>query len=245
MFADRATALGARIQRDSEVVGLVDTGDGVELEVRSTAGVTRRVTSSWVVGCDGARSAVRKLTGIPFVGTPGTVSALMGDVRLLDPHTAPMGWQRNDRGWTLFWVHPFGHSRVCTYDFRAAHADRGAPVTLAELRGEVERIAGVPVPMDSPGWLTRFTDAALLAEHYRRGRVLLAGDAAHVHFPVGGQGVNLGLQDAVNLGWKLAAEVEGWAPPNLLDTYHAERNPVAARVLGLPVATEQERTLRG
>ncbi|GLZ36588.1 FAD-dependent monooxygenase [Actinokineospora sp. NBRC 105648] len=231
VFADRAVALGARIERDSEVVGLTERGDGVELEVRSSTGTTRRVTAGWCVGCDGARSAVRKLAGIPFVGTPATISALMGDVRLLDPYSAPHGWQRNERGWTLFWTNPGGHSRVCSYDFTAPHPDRGAPVTLAELRGEIERIAGVPVPMDSPRWLTRFSDAALLAEPYRRGRVLLAGDAAHVHFPMGGQGVNLGLQDAVNLGWKLAGEVAGWAPPELLDTYHGERAPVAARVL--------------
>ncbi|MFD1147853.1 FAD-dependent monooxygenase [Saccharothrix hoggarensis] len=231
VFADRATALGARIERDSEVVGLDDRGDHVVLEVRSESGATRTVTADWVVGCDGARSAVRRLADIAFVGTPGTVSALMGDVRLLDPMGAPVGWQRNHRGWTLFWTNPFGHSRVCTYDFRAPHPDRSAPVTLDELSAEVERIAGFRVPMDQPRWLTRFTDAALQAETYRRGRVFVAGDAAHVHFPAGGQGVNLGLQDAVNLGWKLAAQVGGWAPPGLLDTYDAERRPVAARVL--------------
>ncbi|KOX20071.1 polyketide oxidase [Saccharothrix sp. NRRL B-16348] len=231
VFADRAAGLGARIERDSEVVGLADRGDHVVLDVRSERGDARQVSARWVVGCDGARSTVRKLADIAFVGTPGTVSALMGDVRLLDPLGAPTGWQRNHRGWTLFWTNPFGHSRVCTYDFRAPHPDRSAPVTLEELSAEVERIAGYRVPMDQPRWLTRFTDAALQARTYRSGRVFVAGDAAHVHFPAGGQGVNLGLQDAVNLGWKLAAQVRGWAPADLLDTYDAERRPVAARVL--------------
>ncbi|NUT45820.1 MAG: polyketide oxidase [Saccharothrix sp.] len=231
VFADRAARLGACVERDREVVGVDDRGDHVVVGVRSRHGEHREVTAAWLVGCDGARSAVRRLAGIRFVGTPGTVSALMGEVRLLDPFGAPPGWQRNHRGWTLFWTNPFGHSRVCTYDFRAPHPDRSAPVTLDELGAEVDRIAGYHVPMDRPRWLTRFTDAALQAETYRRGRVLLAGDAAHVHFPAGGQGLNLGLQDAVNLGWKLAAQVRGWAPARLLDTYDAERRPVAARVL--------------
>lgn len=231
VFARRATTLGTRVQRDSEVVGLEQHEDHVTLTVRNEAGTERTLTAGWVVGCDGARSSVRKLSGIEFLGTPATVGALMGEVELLDPYGAPSGWQRNARGWTLIWLNPYGRSRVSTYDFRGPHADRSAPVTLDEMRGEVERIAGHPVPMANPRWLTRFSDAALQAEHYRTGRVLLAGDAAHVHFPAGGQGLNLGLQDAVNLGWKLAAQVQGWAPEALLDTYHAERHPVAAKVL--------------
>ncbi|MDQ8706917.1 FAD-dependent monooxygenase [Streptomyces sp. LHD-70] len=231
VFGDDAVRLGATVRRDSEVTGLDEEPGRVRLTVRSGDGDTRTLTARWVVGADGARSAVRRLTGIPFTGTPAGVGALIGEVRLLDPGSAPRGWQRNSRGWTLVWLNPFGHSRVCTYDFRGPHADRQAPVGLDEFRAEVERIAGRSVPMDSPSWLTRFSDAALQAERYREGRVLLAGDAAHVHFPAGGQGVNLGLQDAVNLGWKLAAEVRGHAPEGLLDTYQAERHPVAAAVL--------------
>ena len=231
VFAQRAVDLGARIERDSEVVGLAEHETHVTLEVSDGRGDIRQVTARWVIGCDGARSAVRKHAGIPFVGTPATVSALMGEVQLLSPETAPAGWERNRRGWTLVWANPVGYSRVCTYDFRGPAPDRSAPVTFEELRGEVERIAGRPVPMRSPRWLTRFSDAALQAAHYRSGRVLLAGDAAHVHFPMGGQGLNLGLQDAINLGWKLAAHVQGWAPKSLIDTYHDERHPVAERVL--------------
>ncbi|MFJ5552589.1 FAD-dependent monooxygenase [Streptomyces sp. NPDC093225] len=231
VFAAEAVRLGGRLRRDAEVTGLEQQPDHVVLTTRSTDGTARTLTARWVVGCDGARSAVRRLAGIRFLGDGPTVAALMGEVRLLDPFGAPSGWQRTPRGWTLVWTNAYGLSRVCTYDFRGPHRDRRAPVTLDELRSEVERIAGRPVPMDSPAWISRFSDASLQAEHYREGRVLLAGDAAHVHFPAGGQGVNLGLQDAVNLGWKLAAEVRGHAPEGLLDTYGSERQPVAAAVL--------------
>ncbi|WP_433343522.1 FAD-dependent monooxygenase [Streptomyces sp. CA-253872] len=231
MFAHDAARLGARVLRDREVVGVERERGAVRLTARDSRGAVSTLRALWVVGADGARSAVRRLSGIPFSGTPGRVAALIGEVRLLDPGHAPQGWQRNPRGWTLVWQNPHGRSRVCTYDFGGPHPDRQAPVTLEEFRSAVERIAGRPVPMDSPGWLTRFSDAALQAESYRVGRVLLAGDAAHVHFPAGGQGVNLGLQDAVNLGWKLAAEIHGWAPPGLLDSYEDERMPVAEAVL--------------
>ena len=230
VFAELALRLGARIERDSEVTGLEQEADHVRLSVTSGA-ATRTVTASWVVGTDGARSTVRRLAGIPFTGTPATLSALMGEVRLTDLPDAPQGWIRTPRGWTMVWANPYGLSRVATYDFRGPHPDRHSPVTLDELNDEMDRIIGRHVPMDSPRWLTRFTDAALQAEEYRRGRVLLAGDAAHVHVPAGGQGLNLGLQDAVNLGWKLAAEVAGNAHEDLLDSYHRERHPVAARVL--------------
>ncbi|KAA2265736.1 polyketide oxidase [Solihabitans fulvus] len=230
VFADRAARRGVPIRRGHAVVGLADHGDHVALEVTGPDG-PYRLTAGFVVGADGARSAVRSLAGIPFVGHGATVAALMGDVRLLAPHDAPQGWQRTPRGWIMTFVNPAGVSRVFTYDFTAPHPDRRAPVTLEEFRRTAERIAGRPVPMAEPRWLTRFGDAALQAKTYRAGRVLLAGDAAHVHFPTGGQGVNTGLQDAVNLGWKLAAQVAGWAPDGLLDSYHGERHPVAARVL--------------
>ncbi|GAA3089941.1 FAD-dependent monooxygenase [Streptosporangium carneum] len=229
VFADRAAELGARIRRGHEVVGLVQDDDRVTLTVEGPAG-PYELAVRYAVGADGARSAVRELAGIPFTGTPAGVAALMGDVRLLDP--LPGGWHRTPRGWLMVWgggVH--GHSRIGTYDFRGPHADRRAPVTLEELRSVAEHIAGRPVRMTEPRELSRYGDAALQAETYRWGRVLVAGDAAHVHFPWGGQGLNTGLEDAVNLGWKLAAQVRGQAPEGLLDSYHAERHPVAARVL--------------
>ncbi|GLZ75621.1 FAD-dependent oxidoreductase [Actinorhabdospora filicis] len=227
VFERRAAGFGVRVERGAEVVALDQGGDGV----RVTTGDGRVFTAGWVVGADGARSAVRKLAGIAFTGTAPTLSAIMGEVRLLDLHNAPQGWERTPRGWTMVWPNPYGHSRVATYRFEGPHPDRNSPVALDELRAELERISGGPVPMDSPRWLTRFTDAALQAETYRSGRVLVAGDAAHVHFPAGGQGLNLGLQDAVNLGWKLAGVVKGRVPASVLDSYHDERHPVAARVL--------------
>ncbi|MFI0453769.1 FAD-dependent monooxygenase [Actinomadura sp. 6N118] len=230
VFAEHAAYRGAEIRRGHEVTGLADHGRHVTLLVEGPDG-PYDLNVSYAVGTDGARSAVRKLAGIPFVGSGATVAALMGDVRLLDPYDVPPGWHRTPRGWAMLMVNPHGLSRVFTYDFRTPHPDRRAPVTLDELREKIEYIAGMPIRMDQPQWLTRFGDAALQAETYRKGRVLLAGDAAHVHFPAGGQGVNTGMQDAVNLGWKLAATVQGQAPHDLLDTYHSERHPVGARVL--------------
>ncbi|WBP86150.1 FAD-dependent oxidoreductase [Kitasatospora cathayae] len=231
VFARRATLSGVRIVRGAEVTDVVQSDRLVELTTRQKRGAEGILRASWVVGCDGARSVVRKRAGIDFVGTLPTISCLMGEVVLADPLGAPSGWQRTPRGWTIFWVSPSGHSRVGTYDFRGPHPDRSSPVTFEEFRSEVERIVGHPVEMSEPRYLSRFSDAALQAERYRAGRVLLAGDSAHVHFPAGGQGLNTGLQDAVNLAWKLAAHVRGEAPAGLLDTYHTERHPVAARVL--------------
>ncbi|REE99529.1 FAD-dependent monooxygenase [Thermomonospora umbrina] len=224
VFAERALESGAEIRRGQEVTGLVQHDDRVTLTVNG-----REVDARYVVGADGARSVVRKAAGIAFTGTEARVAALMGAVRL--PDDLPGGWHRTPRGWLLVWPARSGRGRITTYDYRGPHADRQAPVTLDELRAAAEYIAGRPIPMSDPQFLSRYGDAALQAETYRRGRVLLAGDAAHVHFPWGGQGLNTGLEDAFNLGWKLAAEVRGTAPRGLLDTYHSERHPVAARVL--------------
>ncbi|WP_281367833.1 FAD-dependent monooxygenase [Nonomuraea typhae] len=226
VFARRAAALGAEIRRGQEVTGIEQRDGSVTVIANG-----RRIAAKYVVGTDGARSVVRRSAGIGFAGSGARVAALMGDVRLADPFGLPGGYHRTPRGWLIAWVNPAGHSRITTYDFRAPHADREAPVTPAELQAAAEHIAGVPVPMRDARNLSRYGDAALQAETYRAGRVLLAGDAAHVHFPWGGQGLNTGLEDAVNLGWKLAAEVKGEASAGLLDSYHAERHPVGARVL--------------
>ncbi|MEX5635126.1 FAD-dependent monooxygenase [Parafrankia sp. FMc2] len=231
VFADRALVLGATVLRGAEVTDVCEAPGHVAVTIRRPDGRPAALRASWLVGCDGARSVTRAKSGIAFTGTPPTMSCLMGEVRLPDPRSIASGWRRTARGWTIAWVDPGGHSRIGTYDFRGSHPDRAAPVTFEEFRSEVERITGQAVPMRAPRHLSRFSDAAFQAERYRSGRVLLAGDAAHVHFPAGGQGLNTGLQDALNLGWKLAACVRGHAPDGLLDSYHSERHPVGERVL--------------
>ncbi|MFI0469182.1 FAD-dependent monooxygenase [Saccharopolyspora sp. 5N102] len=232
VFAERATGLGAEIRCGHEVTALTDHGDHVALTVEGPDG-PRELTASYVVGTDGAHSVVRRLAGIPFIGAGPTVAALMGDVKLPAPEAFPAGWHRTPRGWIILIANPHGYSRVFSYDFRGPHpyADRNAPVTLEEFSRSVEYIAGRPIPMEEPRSLSRFGNTTKQAETYRNGRVFVAGDAAHVHFPFGGQGLNTGMQDVLNLGWKLAARLHSQASDSLLDTYHSERHPVAERVL--------------
>lgn len=229
LLTERALELGADIRRGCEVVRLTQHDDGVDVELADGS----RLRSRYVVGCDGGRSTVRTLLGVAFPGEPATTEWLLGEVSVgVDPETlaavtAEVRRTRNDFG---FMPLGGGVHRVVTPSDRVA-ADRTVPPTLEELRHQLRRVAGTDAGVHSPRWLSRFGDATRLAEHYRRGRVLLAGDAAHVHPPLGGQGLNLGVQDAFNLGWKLAATVDGWAPEGLLDTYGAERRPVADDVL--------------
>ncbi|NUS71909.1 MAG: polyketide oxidase [Corynebacteriales bacterium] len=230
VFADRAEQLGAIIKRGHTVSDVRQDADQVCLTVEGPEG-PYELTASYVVAADGSHSVVRIAADIDFVGTGPSVAALSGQVRLTEAGTAPSGWHRTPRGWLMMWVNPFGHSRISTYDFRGPHVDRHAPVTLAEFQEMVEHIAGRPIPMSEGRNLGRYSDTAKQAAQYRKGRIFVAGDAAHSHFPWGGQGLNTGLQDAVNLGWKLAGAVQGWAPAELLDTYHTERHPVAARVI--------------
>ncbi|MBV8931600.1 MAG: FAD-dependent monooxygenase, partial [Kutzneria sp.] len=181
----------------------------------------------YLVGCDGGRSTVRKVAGFPFPGTDPTVTCRQGIVTMEGSEDLPTGWNHTPTG--LF-VHGPG-PRLMVVEFDGPPADRDEPVTHEDMQDSLFRVSGVQVRITRSKWLSRFTDNTRLATTYRDGRVLLAGDAAHVHAPWGGQGLNLGIQDAVNLGWKLAATVNGWAPEDLLDTYTAERRPVAARVL--------------
>jgi 2-polyprenyl-6-methoxyphenol hydroxylase-like FAD-dependent oxidoreductase len=229
ILAERAAELGADIRYGHEVIGLDQDADGVEAVVR-TAGGTRRSRASYLVGCDGGGSNVRKLSGIDFPGTPSTMSALLGDVRLVEKQPAGPQLRRMSGG--LFGIVPLDSDvyRVVTVEFHREPPPTGKPITLDELRAAVKRVTGTELEMSRPRWMSRFGNATRQAKRYRSDRVFLAGDAAHVHFPAGGQGLNTGIQDAVNLGWKLAAAVAGWAPPGLLDTYHGERHPVAEQV---------------
>ncbi|MCP2164384.1 FAD-dependent monooxygenase [Goodfellowiella coeruleoviolacea] len=226
----RAAELGAHVRWSSEVVGVDQDESGVTVTVSGPHGV-ERVRARYLVGCDGGRSAVRTLAGIDFPGTPATMTALLGDVELADPPAEPMIMQRRGaHGDHTVLSLEAGWHRVIVNQYDQV-PDRAAPVTLEQLRAALVATAGTDFGMHSPRWLSRFNDAARQATRYRQGRVLLAGDAAHIHLPAGGQGLNTGLQDAANLGWKLAAVLHGHAPEHLLDSYHAERHPVAARVL--------------
>lgn len=229
-FELRARERGVDVLRGHRVTDIVQEPDAVHVSAQGPDG-ERRFTAEYVVGADGARSTVRERLGFAADTHPATVSAGLGLVRLTDPDSVPYGWHRTPRGWTIAGVDPYGHSRFITIDFRGPHPDRHSPLTLDELRQEAERVIGHRVPMADPRFLSRFSDFARLVRNYRQDRVFLAGDAAHVHFAVGGQGLNLGLQDALNLSWKLAHTLAGTAGKDLLDTYDAERRPAGQRVI--------------
>jgi 2-polyprenyl-6-methoxyphenol hydroxylase-like FAD-dependent oxidoreductase len=246
LLNEHALELGAEIRRGCEVVGLSQDEDGVTVELASGAvpadeGVVgaggTRLRSRYVVGCDGGRSLVRKLLGVGFPGEPSKVETLLGDMELTeDPATVTAVVEEVRKTQLRFGAIPNvdgkeGVYRIVVPADGVAEERRTAP-TLEEFTQQLRATAGTDFGVHSPRWLSRFGDATRQAERYRVGRVLLAGDAAHIHPPVGGQGLNLGVQDAFNLGWKLAATVNGWAPEGLLDSYHAERHPVGARVLG-------------
>ncbi|RKH12759.1 monooxygenase [Corallococcus sp. CA047B] len=221
----RARELGVAVRRGHTVEALRQDADGMELEGASEAGAFR-VRARFVVGADGARSAVRRLTGIAFPGTDVTRTAVLGDVTLGAPPSQPAIGVTNTRGGVMVVPMAPGIHRIVVNDPLREQVPLREPVTLDELRESVTRIVGTDFGMKDPRWLSRFGNETRLADRYRDGRVLLAGDAAHIHFPAGGQGLNVGLQDAMNLGWKLAAVVKEGAPDTLLDSYSRERRPV-------------------
>ncbi|MEV7928963.1 rifampin monooxygenase [Kitasatospora sp. NPDC088779] len=229
LLTEHATELGAEFRRGCELVGLSQDEDGVSAELADGT----RLRSRYLVGCDGGRSAVRKLLGVGFPGEPSRVETLLGDMELAEEPETIAAVIAEVRKTQL----RFGAVREGDGGYRVivpaegVAEDRTAAPTFEEFKQQLRAVAGTDFGAHSPRWLSRFGDATRLAERYRVGRVLLAGDAAHIHPPTGGQGLNLGVQDAFNLGWKLAAEVDGWAPEGLLDSYHAERHPVAADVL--------------
>ncbi|MFB7267716.1 rifampin monooxygenase [Streptomyces nojiriensis] len=235
LLAERAAELGAEIRRGCELVGLSQDGnedgdgDGVRVELADGT----RLRSRYLVGCDGGRSTVRKLLGVGFPGEPSRVETLLGEMELTaEPETLAAVMAEVRKTQLRFGAAPFGNGvyRVVVPAEGVAQ-DRAVPPTFEEFKQRLRAVGGTDFGVHSPRWLSRFGDATRQAERYRVGRVLLAGDAAHIHPPTGGQGLNLGIQDAFNLGWKLAAEVGGWAPEGLLDTYETERHPVGARVV--------------
>jgi 2-polyprenyl-6-methoxyphenol hydroxylase-like FAD-dependent oxidoreductase len=229
LLTEHALELGVDIRRGCELVGLSQDDDGVTAELADGT----RLRARYLAGCDGGRSTVRKLLGVGFPGEPSRIETLLGEMEVavpLETLTAVMSEVRKTE--LRFGAAPLGDGvyRVVVPAAGVA-GDRSVPPTLEEVKQQLRAYSGTDFGVHSPRWISRFGDATRLAERYRTGRVLLAGDAAHIHPPTGGQGLNLGVQDAFNLGWKLAAEVHGWAPDGLLDSYHTERHPVAADVL--------------
>lgn len=239
ILAGWVSELGVTFYRSRDVVGFTQGDSGVDIEVSD--GTPLR--AQYLVGCDGGRSVVRKAAGIDFPGWDATTSSILAEVEMTE--TPPLGVHQ-----TAFGTHAFGRKEYEIKDGKIIYADVGpigvmvtepnvgatSDPTLEELRALLIAICGTDYGMHSPTWISRFTDASRQAATYRKGRVLLAGDSAHIHSPIGGQGLNAGVQDAVNLGWKLAEVVKGTAPDSLLDTYHDERHPVGARVLQLTMA---------
>jgi 3-(3-hydroxy-phenyl)propionate hydroxylase len=223
ILAGWVSELAVPIYRGREVTGIAQDDTGVDVEVSDG----RSLRAEYLVGCDGGRSVVRKAAGIEFPGWDPSTSNLIAEVEMGEE--PEWGLRRDDKG-----IHGLGkledgeRMRVMVTE---QHLGQTGEPTLRELSEALIAVYGTDYGIHSPTWISRFTDMARQAAAYCKGRVLLAGDAAHVHYPAGGQGLNIGVQDAVNLGWKLAQVVNGTSPESLLDTYHAERHPVGARVL--------------
>lgn len=237
LLAEHAVELGAQVRRGAEVTGIEQDNQGVSVELADGT----RLRSRWLVACDGGRSLVRRSLGIDFPGEPAKTEWLLGEVKVTTPpdEVAQVSERvrKTNKG---FGIGPAGNGLYrAVVPAAAVSEDRSIQPTLAEFQTQLLAYAGTDFGVHSPRSLTRFSDATRLAEHYRVARIFLAGDAAHVHPPLGGQGLNLGIQDAFNLGWKLAAEVNGWAPDGLLDSYFAERHPVAEEVLTLTRAQSE------
>lgn len=233
LLAERAAELGAHIRRGCAVTGLSQDGAADDCGVTVELSDGTHLRCRWLVGCDGGRSTVRRLLGVGFPGEPSRADTLLGEMQLTASPEAVAALNATIRPTQLrFGAGPLGDGAYRVVVPAAAVAEeRDVPPTFAEFQQQLLAVTGTDLGAHSPRWLSRFGDATRQAERYRVGRVLLAGDAAHVHPPLGGQGLNLGIQDAFNLGWKLAAEILGWAPDGLLDTYEAERHPVGADVL--------------
>src|ERR1700722_2828357 len=227
VLGQRAAELGIEVRRGVEVAGFDAGEDGVTVHLEG--GGEDDVRVAWLVGCDGGRSLVRRQAGFDFPGTDPTITFRQTEGTVEGAERLKQGgWQHTP---TRVYVYGPGPGRVPTVEPDAPPDDRDAPVTASEMEASLRRVSGVDVRVAEVTHGTRFTDNARQATTSRRGRVLLCGDAAHVHSPFSGQGLNLGIGDTVNLGWKLAATVRGWAPEGLLDSYTSERHPIGAWVL--------------
>ncbi|MFD5768457.1 FAD-dependent monooxygenase [Streptomyces sp. NPDC127049] len=224
-----AVSLGVDIRRSHELLSLTDDGDGVEVEVRGPDGV-QTLRAAYLVGCDGGRSTVRKAAGFDFPGTPSTMEMFLADLKGIELEPRMIG-ETLPGGMVMVGPLPGGITRIIVCERGTPPQRRETPPSFDEVADAWKRLTGQDISHAEPVWVSSFGDATRQVTEYRRGRVLLAGDSAHIHLPAGGQGMNTSIQDAVNLGWKLAATVRGTASPELLDTYHSERHAVGKRLL--------------
>ncbi|MBV8572220.1 MAG: FAD-dependent monooxygenase, partial [Acidobacteriaceae bacterium] len=223
VLSEHATQMGVELRRGVEVTGLVDKHDSV----RVLAG-EESFEAQWLVGCDGGHSTVRKHAGFEFAGSEPELTGYTASVELADPEKLLPGFNLTAAG---MYINGPGPGHIGLVDFDGGAFDRATAITRERLQEVLRNVSGTDVTITAVHVASTYTDRARQATTYRKGRVLLAGDAAHVHSPFGGQGLNTGLADAMNLGWKLAATVQGWAPDGLLDSYTAERHPAGAWAL--------------
>ena len=223
VLSRRAVSLGIEIKRALPVTGFHQTGDGVTVQSGD-----QFFQSKWLVGCDGSRSVVRKAGGFEFAGTEPEFTGYSAQVDIADPSTLNPGRNLTPTG--MYLQSQPGYVLIQDFDGGAFH-DSGKPVTPEHVQEVLRRVSNTDVIINALHTVTTWTDRARQATSYRNGRILLAGDAAHIHSPLGGQGLNLGLGDAMNLGWKLAATIHKKAPEGLLDSYYTERHPIGAQVL--------------
>jgi 2-polyprenyl-6-methoxyphenol hydroxylase-like FAD-dependent oxidoreductase len=229
LLARWAVGLGAEVRRRHDVVALSIADDHVRVRAATPAGPVS-LTARYLVGCDGQDSAVRALSGVAFPGRGPTRELLRADVSGID--VPNRRFQRLPLGLAIAARRPDGVTRVMVGEYTEPAGPRTTAATFGEFRAVWQRVTGEDISGGIPVWVNAFDNTSKLAARYRRGRLLLAGDAAHAQMPSGGQAINLGIQDAANLGWKLAAVVTGHAPDELLDTYHDERHETGRRVLG-------------
>ena len=220
LLEEHALAMGVPVLRGVEVTGVATTDEGVRVTADTATG-PREFRASYLAGCDGRRSVVRDAAGIGYQGTEDTITCVIGDVHVADDDVPP-ALTLHSEGGSFYGVRlDETRHRLIGIEHATMTTPREVPLEFAEYRATIERLAGRDFGMYDPDMLTRVGSSTFQADRYREDRIVLAGDAAHVHFPMGGQGLNLGLQDAMNLGWKLAAVARSMAPPELLDSYAA------------------------
>ena len=223
LLAERAQELGVELRLGAAVTDVTQTADTATVYIGD-----EMIHAKWVIGCDGGRSTVRKIAGFEFPGTDPEFTGTIAMADFADPEKLQSGWNITPRGMYVNGPLP---GRMGFVDFDGGAAAREDTITLEWFQETLRRISGTDVTVTALHIASRYSDNARQASTYRKGRILLAGDAAHVHSPLGGQGLNLGIGDAMNLGWKLASVIKGWTPESLLDTYTEERHPIGAWAL--------------